>query len=241
MLKSLKRVDFFLHKLGVKTDSTAFQNDRSIRDLLQMFCKVLPMVIRGQWWKLWLKRSGALILIGKNVSIHNPQHISTGTAFVAEDFCEIQGLSKEGITFGDHVTIGSYAMIRPSGYYGREIGVGLTIGNFSNIGPYCYIGCSGKTEIGNHVMMSPRVSIYSENHNFDRTDIPMKEQGVTRQETVIEDDCWIASNSIILAGVRIGRGSIVAAGSVVTKDVPPYAVVAGNPARIIKMRESHTR
>jgi len=194
------------------------------------------MVLRGLWWRLWLKYSDGLLLVGSHVSIKNPQYISVGRRFVAEDYCEIQGLSKLGIIFGNNVTIGSYAMIRPSGYYGREIGIGLKMGNNSNIGPYCFIGCSGRIEIGNNVMMSPRVSIYSENHNFERVDIPMKEQGVTRGVTIIEDDCWIASNSIILSDVRIGRGAVIAAGSVVSQDVLPYAVVAGVPARVVKMR-----
>ena len=66
----------------------------------------------------------------------------------------------------------------------------------------------------------------------------MKEQGVTRQFVVIEDDCWIASHSVILAGVTVGRGSIVAAGSVVTTDVPPYSIVAGVPARVIRPRQA---
>jgi acetyltransferase-like isoleucine patch superfamily enzyme len=112
----------------------------------------------------------------------------------------------------------------------------LKIGNNSNIGPYCYIGCSGYIEIGNNVMISPRVSIYAENHVFDRTDITMKEQGVNRQFVKIEDDCWVAANSIILAGVTIGKGSVIAAGSIVTKDIPPYSIVAGVPARVIKQR-----
>jgi len=64
----------------------------------------------------------------------------------------------------------------------------------------------------------------------------MKDQGVTVQFVTIEDDCWIAANSIVLAGVTIGKGSVVAAGSIVTKDVPPYSVVAGAPAVVIKSR-----
>lgn len=210
--------------------------DRSLLAIFQLLLKIGFMYARGLWWKLWLKQSSGLLLIGRYVTIHNPQYISVGTGFVAENSSEIQGVSKEGIIFGNNVTIGSYAMIRPSGYYGREIGIGLKVGNDSNIGPYCFIGCSGRIEIGNNVMMSPRVSIYSENHNFARVDIPMKEQGVTRGVTIIEDDCWIASNSIILSDVRIGRGAVIAAGSVVSQDVPPYAVVAGVPARVVKMR-----
>ncbi|NLG26918.1 MAG: acyltransferase, partial [Chloroflexi bacterium] len=65
---------------------------------------------------------------------------------------------------------------------------------------------------------------------------PMRDQGVAREPIVIEDDCWIASGAIVLAGVTIGRGSVVAAGSVVTHDVPPYSVVAGMPARVLRSR-----
>ena len=85
-------------------------------------------------------------------------------------------------------------------------------------------------------MMSPGVSLFAENHNFSDPTLPMKDQGVTVSFVTIEDDCWIASNSTILAGVTIGTGSVVAAGSVVTKDVPPYSVVAGSPAVVIKSR-----
>ena len=215
-----------------------FASGRTSRDLFEMISKVGPMYLRGLWWKFWLKSTGGLILVGRQVAIRNPQYITVGTNFVAENFSEIQGLSSEGIYLGDHVTIGSFAMIRPSGYYGREIGAGLRVGNYSNIGSYCYIGCSGGIEIGNHVLMSPRVSLVAENHNYDQVDIPMRAQGVTRAKIVVEDDCWLASGSTILAGVRIGTGAIVAAGAVVTKNVPPGAIVGGVPARIIGWRKT---
>jgi acetyltransferase-like isoleucine patch superfamily enzyme len=86
-------------------------------------------------------------------------------------------------------------------------------------------------------MMSPRVSIYAENHLFDHPELSIKEQGVKREFVKIEDDCWIAANTIILAGVTIGRGSVIAAGSVVTKDVPPYSIVGGVPAKVLKSRK----
>ena len=84
--------------------------------------------------------------------------------------------------------------------------------------------------------MGPRVSLFAENHNYDRTDIPMRAQGCTRQAISIGDDCWLGSGSIILAGVKIGRGSIIAAGAIVTQNIPPYSIVAGNPARVIRSR-----
>ena len=94
---------------------------------------------------------------------------------------------------------------------------------------------SGVT-LGNNVLLGPNVVINDSNHRFIDKDTPINQQGHTAAEIVIEDDVWIASNSVILKGVHIGKGAVVAAGSVVTKDVPSYAVVAGVPARQIKTR-----
>lgn len=177
-----------------------------------------------------------MVLIGKNVSIRYAGYLNAGKDLIIEDNVELNCLSSSGIHLGNRVTIGKHAIIRPSNLYGGDIGEGLKIGNNSNIGPFAYIGCSGFIEIGDNVMISPRVSIFAENHDFDNPNIIMKEQGVTKKFVKIEDDCWIAANSIILAGVTIGKGSVIAAGSVVTKDVPAYSVVAGVPAEIIKSR-----
>jgi acetyltransferase-like isoleucine patch superfamily enzyme len=195
-------------------------------------------LIRGAFRRLWFKSSKGILLIGRQVRIRSPHKLAVGRNFILEDSCELNCNSLRGMNFGDNVTIGSKAIIRPSNIYGGAIGEGLVIGNNSNIGPYSYIGCSGLITIGNNVMISPRVSIYAENHNFDDAELAMKEQGVTRESVTIQDDCWIASNSIILAGVTIGTGSVIGAGSVVTKDIPAFSIVAGNPARIIKSRLS---
>ncbi|WP_114751635.1 acyltransferase [Pleomorphovibrio marinus] len=189
----------------------------------------------GVRWRMGTVKG--LFLIGSGVTIRQAQYIHVGRNFIAQDHCEINGLSQRGLIFGDKVTVGSYAIIRPTNLYGGEAGMGLKVGNNSSIGPYAYIGCSGYIEIGDNVMMSPRVSIYSENHVFSDSEIPMIEQGVNRSFVKIENDCWIASHSVILAGVTIGRGSIIAAGSIVTKDVPPYSIVGGNPAKLIKSRK----
>lgn len=204
----------------------------------QMLLKLLPMYLRGLSWKPRLGSSRGMLLIGDHVTIRNPQYIHLGNNFVAEDYCEIQGLSTEGIVIGDNVTIGRFAMIRPSGYYKGSIGRGMRVGNHSNIGPYCYIGCSGLITIGDNVLMGPRVSMSAENHNYSDLTAPIRKQGVTRKEISIADDCWLGSNSVITAGVKIGKGSIVAAGAVVTRGVPEYSIVAGIPARIVRARAS---
>ena len=176
------------------------------------------------------------LFIGKNVAIRYPKNLHLGNQVIIEDGAEINCLASNDMHFGDRVSIGKYAIIRPSNIYGGPIGEGLVMGNNSNIGPYNYIGCSGKITIGDNVMLAPRVSIYAENHVFDNPNITIKAQGVSKMDVVIEDDCWIAANAVILAGVTIGKGSVVAAGSVVNEDVPAFSVVAGVPARVIKSR-----
>ena len=112
----------------------------------------------------------------------------------------------------------------------------VELGDNSGLGINCRV--AGKTVIGNDVMMGPNVSIYPRNHAFDRTDIPMNMQGFSEEKPVtICDDVWIGGSAVILSGVTINSGAIVAAGAVVTKDVPPYAIVGGNPAKIIKFRK----
>lgn len=127
---------------------------------------------------------------------------------------------------------GAYVNIQPNATIARRI----RIGDHSGIGNKCII--QGNVTIGRHVMMGPEVYIYTQNHCFARTDIPMDQQGFAEEKPVfIEDDVWIGSRVTILPGVRIGQGSIVGAAAVVTKDVPPYSVVAGNPAKVVRIRE----
>ena len=112
----------------------------------------------------------------------------------------------------------------------------IEIGNCSGIGRNASL--NGKIIIGDNVMMGPDVMMFTRNHAFSRLDIPMNQQGTTEEKPiVIGDDVWIGARVIVLGGVTIGRGAILAAGSVVTKSVPEYAIVGGNPAKIIRFRE----
>ncbi|MCA9960202.1 MAG: acyltransferase [Anaerolineales bacterium] len=231
----LQLLERFVTRLG---KYQSFQLDRKLTgyDRLLLIAQMGQWAVRGLWWRLWLKQATGLLLAGKNVKIRYAHHLQVGKNFIIEDGAEIMALSVDGIVIEDNVTIGAYATIKPSSYYGRNIGVGLHVGSNSNIGRYSYIGCSGKIEIGENVMMGPRVGLFAENHKFEQVDIPMKEQGIERKPIIIEDDCWLASSVTVLAGVTIGCGSIIAAGSVVTNDIPPYSVAAGSPAKVIKRR-----
>lgn len=111
----------------------------------------------------------------------------------------------------------------------------LHIGNNSGIGKNCYI--SGKIFIGNDVMMGPDCIMYSYSHEHGSINMPMNLQGFENETPVIiGNDVWIGARVIVLPGVHVGNHCILGAGAVVTKNVPDYAIVGGNPAKIIRYR-----
>lgn len=207
------------------------------QDVLSTLRILISYLIRGCYHRLFFKKSKGLVLIGRGATFRYSKHLTAGSDLIVEEYAELNCLSSENITLGNRVTIGRFAVIRPSNSYGGPIGKGLKIGHNSNIGAYNYVGCSGYIEIGDNVMLGPRVGLFAENHNFENADIPIKDQGVTLKFIKIESNCWIGTNSVILAGVTIGEGSVIAAGSVVTKDIPPYSIAAGVPAKVLKSRK----
>lgn len=130
---------------------------------------------------------------------------------------------------------GKLTTVNRCAYFGT--GENVELGDNSSIGAYCVV--PKNTKIGKYVMMGPEVHIVQINHRFDDTEVPMVFQGTDdiMPMTVIEDDCWIGLRSILTPGHHIGCGSIIAAGAVVTKDVEPYSIVGGNPAKLIRKRK----
>lgn len=115
----------------------------------------------------------------------------------------------------------------------------ITIGDNSSIQAYSVIVGDAKygITIGSGVRIAPHVVIISSNHVFSDTTKPIYTQGSQGEQIVIEDDVWIGSRVNITAGVHIGTGCVIGAGAVVTKDIPPYSVAVGIPARVIKSRK----
>lgn len=91
----------------------------------------------------------------------------------------------------------------------------------------------GTIDIGRDVLIGPNAVLRASNHNYAARNVPIREQGHTGGKIVIEDDVWIGANVVVLPDVRVGRGAVIAAGAVVNKDVPPYALAGGVPAKVI--------
>jgi len=123
------------------------------------------------------QKSSGLLLVGRNVHISHARHISCGRNVKFEDYSEIHGLCRDGLVFGNNVTIGRGAMIRPSSYYGGDIGSGLGTCDNSSIRPHADVDCSVKIGIGKNVMFGPKCSLFAENHNFSDGNKEYQESG----------------------------------------------------------------
>lgn len=228
----MKLIDTLVKKVG-KSDYT-LDNTLSKRELYLFMASKFKQVLRGFYYKLFLKTDG-LLFVGKRCSIKYKHKIKAGKTLTIGDYVEINALSRNGIVIGNNVSILRNTIIECTGVI-RNIGEGLIIGNNVGIAQNCFIQVRGNVKIGDNVIFGPNVSVFSENHNFERLDIPIKDQGENRKGVEIESDVWIGTGAKILDGVKIGRGSIIAAGAIVNKDVPPFSIAAGIPAKIIKTR-----
>ena len=128
-------------------------------------------------------------------------------------------------------SLGDYSVIESFACINNAVG-DVMIGDHTRIGLHNTI--IGPVIIGSHVNLAQGITITALNHNFENSKKRIDEQGVSTSAVVIEDDIWIGANAVILPGVTIGHHSVVAAGAVVTKDVPPHSLVAGVPAKVIK-------
>jgi acetyltransferase-like isoleucine patch superfamily enzyme len=128
-------------------------------------------------------------------------------------------------SLGDHATIEDFCTVNN--------GVGcVLIGANSRIGLGSVL--IGPVSIGSQVILAQNIVVSGLNHGYEDINLPIRLQKVTTKPIVIEDEAWIGANAVITAGVTVGKHSVVAAGAVVTKDIPPYSIAVGNPARVIK-------
>jgi acetyltransferase-like isoleucine patch superfamily enzyme len=111
---------------------------------------------------------------------------------------------------------------------------GIELGRRTFVGEATIMRGQGGIRVGDNVLFGPAVLVLAVNHAFDDPERPIMDQGITAEGITIDDNCWIGAGAIVLDGVTIGRGACIGAGSVVTTAVPAHALVAGNPARIIR-------
>ncbi len=170
-------------------------------------------------------------IISSSATIPYPERVTLGdTVFLAE-YCSVIANNNARVNLGRGTAINRFAKIEATG---GDICVGedCTLQDFSMV-----IGYEAGVQIGNGVRIGPHSLLVASNHVFLSLEIPIWRQGLSSEGISVHDDVWIGGNVTVLDGVEIGRGAIVAAGAVVTKDVPPNAVVGGVPARRISERK----
>ncbi len=165
------------------------------------------------------------VVVGKN-------NICLGSNIFIHPFANLNTLQygTGRIEIGSNSEIHPYAMLHTYGGW-------IEIGECCSINPFCMLYGHGGLKIGNKVRIATHTVIIPANHGIDRLDIPIMNQPELRDGISIGDDVWIGASVCVLDGVHIGQGSVVGAGSVVTQDVPEFSVVAGIPARIIRLRK----
>ncbi|NLP48049.1 MAG: acyltransferase [Clostridiales bacterium] len=154
------------------------------------------------------------------------EQLRTGKNFNSDDNVKI--CQPHLVSMGDNVSFYYGVYIEPCD---KEI----TIGSNTHFAPYCVI--YGPLSVGDNCAIAAHVTLASVAHSHADPNRPMVEQATDQRKIIIEDDVWIGANAVVTPGITIGRGSIIGAGAVVTKDVEPYSVMGGVPARLIRKRK----
>lgn len=197
-----------------------FESRKSMIDSINKFSGKIRNKYRRMYYSKRMNTNSQNFTIG-GVIVNNPRCIYIG----------------KGVGIGDGTFLGPVIE-----YAGIAYNPKIVIGDGTWVGKHCSIASIEKVEIGKNVLFAGHVHITDHSHGYEDIERPIKPQRlICKGPVIIEDDCWLGFSSEILSGVHIGRHSIVAARAVVTKDVPPYSIVAGNPARIVKQYDFETK
>lgn len=205
-------------------------------DLAEMKIERRLELLRGWWQQRRGVTAGVRFGLGHGLRILFPRCLAVGDDVSIEGPGYLHCLSERGVCIGSHSSIARNVWLHCGGKPEDYAHGHFELGEHSFIGCNAVLGAGGGIRIGSHVQIGQCVNMHAENHEFGDPTRRIDEQGVSYQGIVIEDDVWIGSKATILDGVTVGRGAVVGAGAMVTKSVPPKAVVLGVPARVVGMR-----
>ncbi|WP_027631810.1 acyltransferase [Clostridium hydrogeniformans] len=220
-----------------KIKKEKYELDRNIKIgyLLSLIINKVISLLRGYKSKIFIKKCGKNFFVEKGVIIKYKNNINIGNGVTIKSYCYIDALSRNGLVIGNNCSIGNYSRIICTGSL-KFLGYGIKIGNNFGCGEWCFFGAAGGITIGNDVIMGQNVRFHSENHKFKDISIPIRNQGVINKGIYISDDCWIGSGVVFLDGVKVGKGCVIGANTLVNKNIPDYSIAVGNPVKIIRSR-----
>lgn len=205
-------------------------------ELITLLFGYLPGIVglglRYLFYPLLFQHTGINVHFGDHLTLRTTKRISLGNNVMISDYAmlSIRGSAFGKIEIGNSVLIGRGSEIR------THSGT-IRIDDYVNIGSECRISSTNRLHIGKHCLFAARCYVGGAQHSFDRTDQPIDRQPIVNKGgVVIENDVWLGAHVIVNDGVTIGQGAVIGAGSVVTRDIPPYAVAVGIPAKVIKRR-----
>jgi len=190
--------------------------------------------LRYYWWRNRLASLGSGADIQPTAHFEYPANITIGMhcRIARQTLLRANTDLDTGIRIGNHVSVLENVLINANRGH-------VAIGDRSWIGPGSVVYGNGGVDIGSDVMIANHCVINTVSHHASRIDVPMNRQGTYCDPVVIADDVWIGAAAVILQGVCIGRGSIIGAGAVVTRNIPPFSIAVGVPARVTGCRK-HT-
>ncbi|MBU0952254.1 MAG: acyltransferase [Elusimicrobia bacterium] len=197
------------------------------------YFKELFYAFNEGYYRSNFKKLGKWARIGRNFRAKNPGNIEIGDNILVESSVVFEsGRIGNGIKIGDNVQIRHHCVF----FTGDHASSLISIGGGVYINDHCRFYGGGGILIGNNVLIGPNVTITSSQHDFRYKNKLIIEQESILKKIVIEDDVWLGANVVVCPGARIGKGCVIGAGAVVVKDIPPYSVAVGIPAKVIKER-----
>jgi acetyltransferase-like isoleucine patch superfamily enzyme len=187
--------------------------------------------LRARLYPGLLGRLGRGSVIGRSVVLRSPHRIALGERVLVDDGVVLDAKGeRSAIRLGNDILLGRGTILSCNQ-------ATIETGDMLSIGPFCFFACKGRTVLGSNVAMGAGTYLMAGGHVSDDPETPILQQARTAQGITVEDNVWIGAGVKILDGVTVGRNSILAAGAVVSKDVPAYSLVMGNPARVVEKRK----
>ena len=204
-------------------------------ELVMLLCANLPgalgLFLRSKLYPGLLGRVGRNVTFGANVVLRHPHKIVIGDNVVIDDHCclDAKGTTNQGIRIGSGVFLGRNAILSCKNG-------DIVLEDDANVGFNVEIFSASRVRVGKKVLVAAYTYLVGGDHLYDRTDVPVLDQGRTARGIDVDDHAWLGAHVVVTDGSRVGRDAIVGAGAVVVGEVPDFAIAAGIPARVVRNR-----